>query len=353
MAWSLSLTEVMLAAFCEWGVEASLKRFVGMFAFALWDRQERTLFLVRDRIGEKPLYYGWSGGIFLFGSELKAIREHPAFEAEINRDAISLLLRHNYIPAPYSIYTGINKLIPGTVLKIPLHKLTENCFYTPTPYWSAKKVAENGISDPFTGSEDEAVEILDRMLLETVSSQMIADVPLGAFLSGGIDSSTIAAIMQTQSSRPVRTFTIGLHEEGYNEAVQAKAVAQHIGTDHTEFYISPSDALSVIPRLPSLYDEPFSDSSQIPTFLVANLTRRYVTVSLSGDAGDELFGGYNRYFWTDDIWRKVGWMPKRAHKLLSRHSEVPFAASVGLFVRSLYAGHSQNVSGRECRRPAT
>lgn len=311
-------TEVMLAAFSRWGVETSLKRFVGMFAFALWDRQDRVLYLVRDRVGEKPLYYGWSGGTFLFGSELKALRAHPNFRAEINRDTISLLLRHNYIPAPYSIYQGINKLLPGSFLKVILSSLADKCSFTPIPHWSVRELAENGITNPFTGSADEAANILNNLLLNAVRDQMVADVPLGAFLSGGVDLSSIVALMQAVSSRPVRSFTIGFHEKGYNEALHAKAVAQHIGTDHTELYINPSDALSVIPNLPSLYDEPFSDSSQIPTYLISQLTRRHVTVSLSGDAGDELFGGYNRYFWADDIWRKIGWMPKQPRTMISR-----------------------------------
>ncbi|MFH1523485.1 MAG: asparagine synthase (glutamine-hydrolyzing) [Chloroflexota bacterium] len=300
-------TEVMLAAICQWGIQDAVRRFNGMFAFALWDRQERQLHLVRDRLGIKPLYYGWAGSLFLFGSELKALKAHPAFRAEIDRGALALYLRHNYIPAPYTIYTGFYKLLPGTILTLAgdqLGELPEN-----VPYWSAREVVEAGVVHPFEGSDQEAVRELDARLRESIHERMIADVPLGAFLSGGIDSSTVVALMQAQSSCPVQTFTIGFHESGYNEAEHAKEVARHLGTDHTELYVTPQEALAVIPRLPALFDEPFSDSSQIPTFLIAELARRHVTVSLSGDGGDELFGGYNRYSWARKLWKATGWMP--------------------------------------------
>ena len=303
-------TEVMLAAFETWGVAKAVPKFTGMFSIALWDRQERLLYLVRDRTGEKPLYYGWSGQAFLFGSELKACRAYPGFNAVIDRNALSLLLRHNYIPTPYSIYQGIGKLLPGTILTIPLAGTSPGLVPDPQPYWSARSVVELGIADPFAGSESEAISRLDDLLRQVIAGQMVADVPVGAFLSGGVDSSAIVALMQTQSTRPVKTFTIGFSESGYNEADHAKAVALHLGTEHTELYISPKDALSVIPRLPVLYDEPFSDSSQIPTFLVSQMTRNHVTVSLSGDAGDELFGGYNRHAWGQDIWKIVGCLPR-------------------------------------------
>lgn len=298
-------TETLLAALAAWGIEAALKRCVGMFAFALWDRAQRALTLARDRLGEKPLYYGWQGDSFLFGSELKALRAHPAFAAEINRDALALFLRHNAIPAPYSIYRGIHKLLPGTFLQI--HAGQTNA--QPVAYWSARLVAEVGQRNLFRGSEQEATEKLERLLQHSIAGQMLADVPLGAFLSGGIDSTTVVALMQSQSSRPVKTFTIGFNEEGYNEAVHAHAVARHLGCEHTELYVMPEQAMAVIPRLPDLYDEPFADSSQIPTFLVSQLARQQVTVSLSGDGGDELFGGYNRYFWASKIWRKLGPVP--------------------------------------------
>ena len=298
-------TEVMLASFSQWGLDQAIKRFNGMFAFALWDRLERVLHLGRDRLGEKPLYYGFCGQTFLFASELKALKAHPAFCAEINRDALALFLRFSYVPAPYSIYQGIYKLPPGGVL-------TWNGVDSdlkPVSYWSVKEVAELGVAQPFTGSEKDAVTQLEDLLLDAVRLRMVADVPLGAFLSGGIDSSTVVALMQAQSNQPVKTFAIGFYEDDYNEAQYAKAVAQHLGTDHTELYVTPEEALAVIPKLPVLYDEPFSDASQVPTFLVSQLARSHVTVSLSGDGGDELFAGYNRYFLSRNIWQKTGWMP--------------------------------------------
>ena len=298
-------TETLIACIDAWGLEITLKKALGMFAFALWDCKDKRLFLARDRLGEKPVYYGWQGGVFLFGSELKALKQHPNFKAEINRDAITLYLRHNYIPTPYSIYHNIFKLEPGCFLSV-----SEN---QPEPikhtYWSACAVAEEGVRNPFIGGKEKAVDELDRLLRNSVREQMVADVPLGAFLSGGIDSSTIVASMQAESSRPIKTFTIGFHEEGYNEAKHAAAIAKHLGTEHTELYITPEEAMSVIPKLPSLYCEPFSDSSQIPTFLVAQLAKQHVTVSLSGDAGDELFCGYNRYQLTDKLWNKINLLP--------------------------------------------
>lgn len=303
-------TEVMLAAFTEWGFEPAIKLFNGMFALALWDKRERVLHLTRDRIGEKPLYYGFSGSTFLFGSELKALRAHPEFKAEINRDALALFLRYNYIPAPYSIYQGIYKLTPGTYLLLDERASSLGQLPEPLPYWSAREAAETGTASPFEGTEAEATRELEALLTDAVGLRMVADVPLGAFLSGGVDSSTVVALMQAQSSQPVRTFSIGFTEEAYNEARHARAVAEHLKTDHTELYVTPEDAMAVIPRLPALYDEPFSDSSQIPTFLVSQLARRHVTVSLSGDGGDELFAGYNRYLLGESVWNKISWMPK-------------------------------------------
>ncbi len=310
-------TEVMLAAFERWGVETAVARFNGMFAFALWDKHERVLHLGRDRFGEKPLYYGWMGDTFLFGSELKALKAHPAWRGEIDRGAVALYTRHTYIPAPYSIYRGIAKLLPAHVLSISSSKDRADTLQ-PRPYWSAKAVAEAGVRHPFAGDAAEAVESLDGLLRDAVALRMEADVPLGAFLSGGIDSSTVVALMQAQSTRPVKTFTIGFHETGYNEATHAKAVARHLGTEHTELYVTSAEAIAVIPQLPAVYDEPFSDASQIPTFLVSNMTRQHVTVALSGDGGDELFGGYNRYSWGRDIWRKVGWIPQPVRAVLAR-----------------------------------
>jgi asparagine synthase (glutamine-hydrolysing) len=301
-------TEVMLAAFEKWGLENSVKRFIGMFAFALWDRLERQLSLVRDRIGEKPLYYGWFGNTFLFASELKALRAYPGFYADIDRDSVALFMRYAYIPAPYSIYKGIKKLVPGTIITITAKK--PGYYPQPVPYWSFKQVAEAGLADLYAGSEDGAIVYLDNLLKDVIKHQMISDVPLGAFLSGGIDSSTIVALMQAQSSVRVKTFSIGFYEQAYNEAQYAREVAAYLGTEHTELYVTPEQAMGVIPCLPELYDEPFADSSQIPTCLVAALARQKVAVSLSGDAGDELFGGYNRYFWGRSIWNKVGWIPR-------------------------------------------
>jgi len=301
-------TETLLACIEAWGFEATLVKSVGMFAIALWDREQRALYLARDRLGEKPLYYGFQRNVFLFGSELKALKAHRAFVGEIDRGALALQMRHNYIPGPYSIYKDIYKLPPGTWLRVDC--AAENCVVgEPISYWSLGQVVNQGQDAPYGGSSDDAVAALDTLLRDAVRQQMMADVPLGAFLSGGADSSTVVALMQAQSDRPVKTFTIGFHEEDYNEAKHAKAVAQHLGTEHTELYVSPKDAMDVIPRLPALYDEPFSDSSQIPTFLVAQMTRQHVTVSLSGDAGDELFGGYNRYFWASELWRKLRRVP--------------------------------------------
>jgi asparagine synthase (glutamine-hydrolysing) len=298
-------TEIMLAAIARWGVEESLKKFNGMFAFGLWDREEQILYLSRDRAGEKPLYYGWAGKTLLFGSELKALQQHPDFRGDIDRGAIAVYLRHNYIPAPHSIYKGIYKLPAGTFLAIRGFGSDAS----PKSYWSAKVAAEDGISNPFTGTDEEAINQLDALLHDAVTMRMEADVPLGAFLSGGIDSSLIVAIMQANSKRPVKTFTIGFDNREFNEAESAKLVAQHIGTEHTELYVTPEEAMAVIPRLPTLYDEPFADSSQIPTFLVSQLARRNVTVSLSGDGGDELFGGYTTYQWGRSVHQNIGWMP--------------------------------------------
>ncbi len=310
-------TEALLAAVEAWGVERALRRFVGMFAFALWDRRERTLYLARDRLGEKPLYYGWQGKSFLFASELKALRQHPGWMGEINRDALALYMRHNYVPAPWSIYQGIYKLVPGTLLKIPAD-CSPGHLPNPEPYWSAIEIVERGIADPFMGNAGEAVDALESLLRETLADKMISDVPLGAFLSGGYDSTLVVALMQSLSAQPVKTFSIGFHEEGYNEAHHAKAVAGHLGTDHTELYVTPEEAMAVIPRLPHLYDEPFADSSQIPTFLVSQLARQQVTVSLSGDGGDELFGGYNRYAQGRQIVDRLQRLPGPARLLVAR-----------------------------------
>lgn len=301
-------TEVMLASFEQWGLEASLKIFNGMFSFALWDRETRRLHLARDRMGEKPLYYGWGNNTFLFASELKSLRAHPAFNDTIDRDALTLFMRHNYIPTPYSIYTGVRKLTPGTWLTLDLDDVT-GTYPEPVPYWSLREAVERGHQNGPELDEPQAIDQLETLLMDAVRQQMIADVPLGAFLSGGIDSSTIVALMQAQSSQSVKTFSIGFAEKRYNEAIFAKQIAEYLGTDHTELYVSPREALDVIPQLPYLWDEPFADSSQIPTHLVARLARQHVTVSLSGDAGDELFAGYTRYSRALEIARDTPTIP--------------------------------------------
>jgi asparagine synthase (glutamine-hydrolysing) len=311
-------TETILELMTAVGPAQALEKMNGMFAIAVWDRESGTVTLARDRMGEKPLYYGWQGtgqhATFLFGSELKALKAHPGFAAGVDRNSLCLLMRHNCIPAPYSIYQGISKLEAGSLLTVSLAQ--------PEPkverYWSAAAVAIAGCAKPFAGAPPQAVDALEMLLKSAVQQQMVADVPLGAFLSGGIDSSTVVALMQAQSSRPVKTFTVGFNEEGYNEAVHAKAVAMHLGTEHTELYVSPQQALDVIPRLPTLYSEPFSDSSQIPTFLVSQLARQHVTVSLSGDAGDELFCGYNRYLLANRLWQKLSVLPTSGRRLAAR-----------------------------------
>ncbi len=300
-------TEVMLACISHWGIFSALKRFNGMFAFALWDRQERRLHLTRDRMGEKPLYYGWLGRTFVFGSELKALRAHPDFDQVIDRESLRGYVVDNYVRAPRSIYSGISKVPPASLLTLEWGE--PGATPSLTPYWSLDHAVEQGLAEPFGGTDEEAVERLDGLLRDAVKLRMESDVPLGAFLSGGVDSSTIVALMQAQSVQPVRTFTIGFHESAYNEAREASAVARHLGTAHTELYVTPEEAMAVIPRLPTLYDEPFSDQSQVPTFLVCELARRDVTVALSGDAGDELFGGYGRYFYVEKVWRMLRWIP--------------------------------------------
>jgi asparagine synthase (glutamine-hydrolysing) len=296
-------TETLLAGIERWGVRATVERCVGMFALAVWDRERRRLTLVRDRIGEKPLYYGRSGTAFLFGSELKALRAHPAFRCEVDRGSLTLLLRHGYVPDPRSVFHGVMKLPPGTLLEVD----ESGAHGDPVPYWNAKEAIAAAHAAPFTGTETEVVDALERVLDASVALQMVADVPLGAFLSGGVDSSLIVALMQKRSSRPIRTFTIGFTERAYDESGYARAVASHLGTDHTELIVTPAQAMQAIPRMPLIYDEPFADSSQIPTFLVSQLAREHVTVSLSGDGGDELFGGYNRYDWAQRLW---GWFGK-------------------------------------------
>jgi len=302
-------TEVVLGGFTHWGIRATVERLNGMFGFAVWDRVTRTLTLGRDRFGEKPLYYGRVAGRFLFGSELKALRAVEGFHASLDRGALALFMRHGCIPAPHTIYDGVHKLPPGCLLDV-----LDGIPGDPIPYWSAVEQAETGVSSTLTGSERALEEELHALLYDAVGTRMEADVPLGAFLSGGIDSSLVVALMQAQSTTPVKTFSIGFTEADYNEATFARQVASHLGTDHTELYVTPADALAVVPLLPTVYDEPFADSSQVPTYLVSQLARRDVTVSLSGDGGDELFGGYTRYALLADMWHRLQRIPLPVRK---------------------------------------
>ncbi len=306
-------SEVILEACEHWGVAETAQKLIGMFSFGLWDRSNQTISLVRDRIGIKPLYWGDWNGNFLFGSELKAMGRFPGFQPEIDRVALAGYLRHNYVPGPRSIYQGIHKLTPGSILTFDAQRNTKI-----DPYWDMRDTVRTGLQNPLNISDEEATNELEKLLKDAVSRRMVADVELGAFLSGGIDSSTVAALMQAQSSRPVKTFSIGFHEAGFNEAQHAKAVASHLGTDHTELYVDQDHARDVIPMLPEIYDEPFADSSQIPTYLVSELTRRHVTVSLSGDGGDELFAGYNRYAYADGIWKGANTLPSWAKETAAR-----------------------------------
>jgi len=305
-------TEILLACFAAWGIEKTLEATVGMFAIALWDGEKQLLTLARDRMGEKPLYYGWHGETLLFGSELKALKCDPQFEAEVDRNSLALLLRHSYIPAPYSIYKGISKLSPGHYITLPLGNIDAARQSRPQAYWQVNTAVQKGQANPFVGSASEAVDLLEQELRSSIGEQMLADVPLGAFLSGGVDSSAVVALMQVQSKQPVRTFTIGFDEHGYDEAVHAKEVARHLGTEHTELYVRPEDALNVVPQLPSMYCEPFADSSQMATYLVSKMASEQVKVVLSGDGGDELFGGYNRYLTARKVWGQMGRLPKPA-----------------------------------------
>jgi len=299
-------TEVLLEACALWGVEAAIERAIGMFAFALWDRKTRSLILARDRLGIKPLYYAATPERVLFASQLKAFRPTPHWKPTIDADAVVGYLRHAYIAQPRTIYREAEKLAPGHILT-----LREGSTPSPKCFWDLRGIAIAGQrrNDPAPDAQ-EATDRLDGLLRDSVKLRMIADVPLGAFLSGGIDSSTVVALMQAQSTRPVKTFSIGFHEGGYDEAHCAKQVAAHLGTDHTEFYVEPRHALDVIPHLADWFDEPFADPSQIPTYLVSELTRKHVTVALSGDGGDELFAGYNRYVWAERLARAVNLVPR-------------------------------------------
>jgi asparagine synthase (glutamine-hydrolysing) len=310
-------TETLLAAIECWGFESALQKCVGMVAIAVWDKQNQTLSLARDRFGEKPAYYSWQKGTFAFASELKALRQLPAFDACVDRDALSLLLHDSYISAPYTIYKDVYKLLPGHVLCISQADIAAQRLPASRPYWTLESAFARGIETPFSGSVQDAVEGLTDHLKQAVQGQMLSDVPLGAFLSGGVDSSVIVSLMQSQSMHPVKTFAIGFADPAYDESKYAREVAQHLGTEHTEWIVSPDEALSVIPHLPQIYDEPFADVSAIPTCILSRVAREKVAVSLSGDAGDELFAGYNRYLGAAKTWNKVSKVPRHARRLLS------------------------------------
>ena len=311
-------TETILSAFETFGIQESLEKFVGMFAFSLWDKKNKILTLARDRLGEKPMYYGWqniaNGRVFLFGSELKALKSFPDIDLRVDRGSLSLFLKHAYVPNPYSIYENIFSLEPGQFLQVSLtNKMTKT-----VNYWEASEIIKKGSFEEYKGTPKEAVKDLKNLLRHTIKSQMISDVPLGAFLSGGIDSSTVVSIMQEQADIPVKTFTIGFNEKGFDEAKYAKSIANHLGTDHTELYINANDAIKVIPDMHSIYCEPFADSTQIPNFIVSRLANNDVTVALSGDGGDELFGGYSRYNHIDNIWKKINYFPLSTRNLISK-----------------------------------
>lgn len=343
-------TETLLAAIAHWGLDETLKQAGGMFALALWDRKAKRLSLARDRIGEKPLYWGWAGSSLIFGSELKALRQHPDCPTDICRDALAQYLRFAYVPAPRSIHPGIYKLEPGCILEVggdlppsapfaPLRPGDVLGALSIRQYWALNDMIATGHEAQFA-DDSQALDALERTLGSVVKRQMLSDVPLGAFLSGGVDSSLIAALMQQQASEAVRTFTIGFESAAFNEAPHAAAVAQHLGTDHTELTVTEREAQEVIPQLPDLYDEPFADSSQIPTYLVCRAARAHVTVALSGDAGDELFGGYNRYLWAPKLWNTLGRIPHPARRVLGRTiAALPVAAwdKIGSFAPSSLA----------------
>lgn len=312
-------TEIMLAAFEQWGVNQALQKLEGMFAFALWDRHEGQLHLVRDRLGKKPLYMGWAGKAMVFGSTLKALHAHPAFRAQISREALTLYMRYGCVPAPYSIYEGVWQLLPGCRVTLNVRELPagDDLAARAVPYWHHPRVAEEARQRPGPENDEEALAAFEDILTSAVRARMVSDVPLGAFLSGGIDSSAVVALMQQQAARKVKTFSIGFHEEGFNEATFAGKIARHLGTDHHELFCTPDEAREIIPLLPEIYDEPFADVSQIPTYLVARFARRHVTVALTGDGGDELLGGYLRHYMVPALWRRVGWLPQPLRRAMA------------------------------------
>ena len=303
-------TEVIVEGCVHFGIQQTIGKLNGMFAIALWDKRERNLYLARDRMGEKPLYYGVFGSLVLFGSELKALRANADWSPRLDRGAVAAFLRHNYVPGPFSIYEGVRKLSPGKFAVI------QECGPAKEhSYWDIADAVSSGRENPIVENEDEALDSLESLLNDAVARRMISDVPLGAFLSGGYDSSAIVALMQANSTRAVKTFTIGFEDPAFDESPHAEAIARHLGTDHTKFSVSGADALQVVPKLAAMYDEPFADSSQIPTHLISALTRQHVTVALSGDGGDELFSGYNRYQWAETVWKPFSWAPRGARSL--------------------------------------
>jgi asparagine synthase (glutamine-hydrolysing) len=302
-------TEVMLESFARYGIRATTERLIGMFAIAVWDRRERTLTLIRDRLGIKPIYWAKIGGLFMFGSELKALRQHPGWTPRIKPEAVASFMRHNYVPAPHTIYQDVYKLEPGTILTLTAGREPQL-----DKFWDARQVALDGIRNPLDGDDATLIDRLETLLVDAVGKRMMADVPLGAFLSGGIDSSTVVALMKAANAGPVKTFSIGFEQAEFNEAPHAAAIARHLGTDHTELTVTSREALAVVPKLAEMFDEPFADSSQIPTYLVSAMTRKHVTVALSGDGGDELFSGYNRYQLTQRSWRMLSLVPELARK---------------------------------------
>jgi len=327
-------TEVLLAAIEALGIEETLPRLIGMFAFALWDRARRELVLVRDRMGIKPLYYGLAGADLVFASELKPVMQHPGFEKTIDRSALSLFLRYNYVPDPYCIFSGMRKLSPGRLVRFSESNLASRSLPETHTYGSVNQAVLAGLGSQWTGPEDQALDAVEELIKDSVSLRLVSDVPLGAFLSGGIDSSAVVALMREAASGPVKTYTVGYAENAYNEANDAKAVAERLDTEHTELYVTSAQALKVVPELPKFYDEPFADSSQIPSFLISRLARSEVTVALSGDGGDELFAGYNRYLAAPALWNKISRMPpflrKSLHRAMRSGLERPLAGLYSL-----------------------
>ncbi len=313
-------TEVILAAFDHWGVNQALQKLNGMFAFTLWDRKLHQLHFVRDRLGKKPLYVGWAGDCLVFASELKAVRAHPDFKPVVHRDVLSLFMRYAYVPAPFCIYEGLWQLPAGCRLTLSLDKIDRGANLSDSfePYWHHPRVVEEARQKSTVKNDAETVDEFESLLKDCVTERMVSDVPLGAFLSGGIDSSAVVALMQKVSDRPVQTFSIGFHESGFDEAGYAKKVAHHLGTDHHELYLTPQNTLDVIPKLPDIYDEPFADASQIPTFMVSRFAREHVSVALSGDGGDEMLGGYLRHIIVPQMWKRIGWWPPFMRRAVSR-----------------------------------